>query len=173
MLLAACVVLLAASAVLSLAFSHGAVADKMHRALSRVPVVRFRRWLDGQRAPFAATDSGLAALGRAPFARLGALGALVAAWTVESFETWLLLHLLGADVRFAHAIAIEACVVLLRNAAFFVPSGLGVQDAGYLSFLDAVGAPPATGPAFVILKRAKELVWIAIGYLTLTQIGSR
>ncbi len=34
-------------------------------------------------------------------------------------------------------------------------------------------ARPATGPAFVILKRAKELVWIAIGYLTLLQIGSR
>jgi hypothetical protein len=61
----------------------------------------------------------------------------------------------------------EAAVVFLRNLAFFVPAGLGVQDAGYFKFLAAFGISPVGAGAFVILKRAKEALWVGVGYLVL------
>jgi len=58
-------------------------------------------------------------------------------------------------------------VTLLRSIAFMVPAGLGVQDAGYVAFLAAFGVPEAAtvGVAFVLIKRAKELFWIAMGFV--------
>ena len=63
----------------------------------------------------------------------------------------------------------EAGLSLLRNLAFFAPGGLGVLDLGYMAYLGALGYPGAAtvGAAFVLLKRAKDLFWIAIGYLLL------
>ncbi|WP_437961386.1 hypothetical protein WME76_18240 [Sorangium sp. So ce119] len=61
----------------------------------------------------------------------------------------------------------EVVLAMLRAAAFMVPSGLGVQDAGYVALLGALGVPGAVtvGAAFVLIKRAKEIVWIALGLL--------
>jgi glycosyltransferase 2 family protein len=69
----------------------------------------------------------------------------------------------------------EAIVVFMRNLAFFVPAGLGVQDAGYIAFLHAFGIPNAAAgaAAFVIVKRAKELVWVGVGYACLFFLTTR
>jgi hypothetical protein len=50
-----------------------------------------------------------------------------------------------------------------------------VQDAGYAAFLGALGVPQplATGAAFVLLKRAKEVLWATIGYAFLLSDRSR
>ena len=55
--------------------------------------------------------------------------------------------------------------------AFFAPAGIGVQDVGYLAVLNAYGVPDANaiGPAFVVLKRMKELVFVAFGYALFVQ----
>jgi uncharacterized membrane protein YbhN (UPF0104 family) len=50
-----------------------------------------------------------------------------------------------------------------------VPAGLGVQDVSYLAFLRALGVPDAlnVAAAFLLLKRAKECFWAAVGYAIL------
>jgi hypothetical protein len=55
-----------------------------------------------------------------------------------------------------------------------------VQDLGYMAFLSALGSQSgalgdaaALGAAFVILKRAKELFWVAVGYGVLLLAGGR
>jgi uncharacterized membrane protein YbhN (UPF0104 family) len=70
-------------------------------------------------------------------------------------------------------LAMEAAVVFARNAAFFVPAGLGVQDAGYLAFLSAFGVAAPLAAAFIVVKRTKELLWIAAGYLVLLVLDRR
>jgi uncharacterized membrane protein YbhN (UPF0104 family) len=57
----------------------------------------------------------------------------------------------------------------VRHVVFVVPAGLGVQDLGYVTGLAALGVPDATslGAAFVLVKRAKELLWTAFGYALL------
>jgi uncharacterized protein (TIRG00374 family) len=162
--------LLALGGALSLAFVRGAVANRVHRLLSRVPIEKLRAWLRDGRGHFSDADAHLGALARRPRGKLvAAYGAFLLAWFAETVETFLLLSILGVDLPIVHILVLEACAVFLRGLAFFVPAGLGVQDAGYLAFFRAYGIPGAAdvGAAFVILKRAKELAWIALGYLTL------
>jgi hypothetical protein len=73
------------------------------------------------------------------------------------------------DLSFAAVLAFEPVVSFARSAAFFIPAGLGVQDAGYMAFLQRAGIPDAVNraAAFVLLKRFKELVWIAVGWILL------
>jgi hypothetical protein len=44
-----------------------------------------------------------------------------------------------------------------------------------MAFFSALGLPDAAalGPAFVLLKRAKEIFWIALGYAVLFFAGGR
>jgi uncharacterized protein (TIRG00374 family) len=152
---------------LTLLFTMGSVSGRTHRLLVRLPWPRVRQWLEDRHAKFAHADSCFVALGRARGHLLRAYGCLLLAWFSESCETWLLLHLLGLDVSFVEAFTMEAAVVFIRNLAFFVPAGLGVQDVGYLKFLGAFGINPVGAGAFVILKRAKEALWVGVGYLVL------
>jgi uncharacterized protein (TIRG00374 family) len=140
------------------------------RLLARVPSSRLRAWLSARERAFDAMDGAISALFRAHPSVL-ALPTLVFAlsWLVESFETWTLLRVLGAHPSFLAVGSIEIVVSLVRNAAFMLPAGLGVQDLGYVSCFAAFGLPDAatTGAAFVLLKRSKELCFIVLGYVLL------
>ncbi|XYI03906.1 lysylphosphatidylglycerol synthase domain-containing protein [Sorangium sp. So ce1128] len=159
--------LLATALALAGALLSGTVASRVFAQLGRLPGRRVRAYVEARAASFAATDRYAAALGK----RRGALGAaallLVGMWLAEGLETLFILRLLGVDVSLAEVLSFEVVLALLRAAAFMVPAGLGVQDAGYVAFLGALGVPGAmtVGAAFVLLKRAKEIVWIALGLL--------
>ena len=64
--------------------------------------------------------------------------------------------------------------LLVRGLAVPVPAGLGVQDAGYVLSLRALGVADATtvGAAFVVMKRGKDLFWVTVGFLVLA-LGGR
>lgn len=98
---------------------------------------------------------------------------IFALWMLEAFETWLILRLLGADIGFFAVWAFEPALSLLRHLLFFLPAGLGVQDAGYVVFLRALGVedPLTLGAAFAIVKRAKELVWALLGFIALAHLS--
>jgi uncharacterized membrane protein YbhN (UPF0104 family) len=100
---------------------------------------------------------------------------ILGGWFAEAGETWVLLRLLGIDLSFAMVLAFEPVVSFARSAAFFIPAGLGVQDAGYMAFLRQAGIPDAVNraAAFVLLKRFKELVWIAVGWILLLATRAR
>jgi uncharacterized protein (TIRG00374 family) len=86
---------------------------------------------------------------------------VVLAWIFEGTETYLLLRAVGIDVSWLDAVSLDGVLTALRSAAFVVPSGLGVQDAGFAYFLgDAAGSSVG---AFLVLKRGKELFYIALG----------
>ena len=69
----------------------------------------------------------------------------------------------------------ETSLILIRAMAVPVPAGLGVQDAGYVLSLKGLGVQDAVtvGAAFVLLKRGKDLFWIAFGFLLLAIGGDR
>jgi hypothetical protein len=56
---------------------------------------------------------------------------------------------------------------MVRSVAVLAPSGLGVVDLGYATVLRALGGEPGAVAAFVLLRRAKEAVWVAAGYAIL------
>lgn len=139
------------------------------RALAVLPIARLRRWLDAKRAAIEAADRELAT----PFERRrdlvlpGVL--LLGQWLTEAIETAVILALLGVDLSFVASMSTELTAVLLRSFAFVLPAGVGVQDAGYVAMFDALsGTRLATlGAAFVLVKRGKEIFWIALGYALL------
>jgi uncharacterized membrane protein YbhN (UPF0104 family) len=104
-------------------------------------------------------------LGSARGARWRATALLFGGWLLETVDTLVILRLLGAHVGFAEVIAFEAGLALVRSLAFFAPAGLGVQDLGYLAFFGALGLPGAAalGAAFLLMKRAKEALFIIVG----------
>lgn len=170
------VVLLAALAATMMAsLSSGALAARLRALLNLIPLRRLQSWLDARAGSTRHADDRLAAPFRSSRAMVLAGGWFMAHWLLEATETFLLLRLLGAPVSVTDALAIEVVGSLVRSAAVMMPAGIGVQDASYVAMLGAFGLPGASalGAAFVLLKRAKELVWIAFGYGVLALWGRR
>ncbi|WP_437803813.1 lysylphosphatidylglycerol synthase transmembrane domain-containing protein [Sorangium sp. So ce693] len=159
--------LLAVALALAGALLSGTVASRVFAWLKRLPGQRVKAYIDARAAAFSATDRHAAALGERRPALAAAALLLLGMWLAEGAETYFFLRLLGVDVSLPEVLSFEVVLALLRAAAFMVPAGLGVQDAGYVAFLTALGVPAAAtvGAAFVLIKRAKELVWIALGLL--------
>jgi uncharacterized membrane protein YbhN (UPF0104 family) len=174
--------LLAASAVMSgaalagaLATAHGRLADRIHRRLDRWGGRWLGTWLERNAPRFSRTDTALAGFfARGSASLAGPVLFHLAAWLVRALETLVFLRLLGVQVPLASAMVVETSLILLRSLAVPVPAGLGVQDAGYVLALRALGVADATtvGAAFVVMKRGKDLFWILAGFATLT-LGSR
>ncbi len=158
------------STLLSSMLGGGALVLRARAQLRRVPIARLRAWLDRRHDGFAAADARFGEIGAHTHATiLGPTLLVFAAWLMEVVDTMLILLVLGTRVGFTEVLAFEATLGLVRSLAFFAPSGLGVQDLGYMAFFRAFGVPDAAalGAAFVLVKRAKELVWIVVGYALL------
>jgi putative membrane protein len=104
------------------------------------------------------------------FARQGALagsfGWHLLAWVSQVGETWLLLSFFGSPIKLGAAFAIESLTSAARGAAFFVPSGVGVQEVTIISMSRLVGVDMELAIALGIAKRARELVMGVPGLLT-------
>jgi len=160
-------VLALASYGVSTTLHRGSVVSKVHTWLSRFPSRRWQRYLAQRRDRFSECDGQMTRLFSAgAHRRAGPVLAFLAGWISESAETYLILHLLGVDLSFVAVASFEVVLAFVRHTLVFLPAGLGVQDAGYAAFLAALGIPQplATGAAFVLLKRAKEVLWASVGY---------
>lgn len=154
----------------------GRVAERLWRLLRRVPVARVQRWMIAREVAFLDTDQHVRAVLQSHVrGLLVAFVWILGGWFAEAGETWVLLRLLGMDLSFPAVLAFEPVVSFARSAAFFIPAGLGVQDAGYMAFLRQAGIPDAVNraAAFVLLKRFKEVAWIAVGWILLLATRER
>ncbi|HTS82304.1 MAG TPA: lysylphosphatidylglycerol synthase domain-containing protein [Myxococcaceae bacterium] len=148
----------------------GRVASQLWSVLRRIPLARIQRWMIAREMAFVDTDQHVRAVLQSHVRGLAvAFLWILAGWFAEAGETWVLLRLLGVELSFPAVLAFEPVVSFARSAAFFIPAGLGVQDAGYMALLRGAGIPDATNraAAFVLLKRFKEVVWIAVGWILL------
>ncbi|HEY1697886.1 MAG TPA: lysylphosphatidylglycerol synthase transmembrane domain-containing protein [Polyangiaceae bacterium] len=145
---------------------------RLHRVLARIPSKRLARWLASRGHDAVATDAQVVKLREARGVTASATLAFLGAWCLEALESALLLHLVGARVDLASVFAAEAGLSMVRSIVVFAPSGLGVVDLGYAAVVQAFGVDPAAAAAFVLLRRAKEAVWVLAGYLTLSRQAS-
>ena len=166
---------LAAGAFVALGV-HGQVADRLHRLLDRFGGRWLGAWLERNARRFEAADEHLATFfTERPAGLVLPLACYLFAWLARSVETLLYLGLLGVATPLAGAMVMETALILVRAMAVPVPAGLGVQDAGYILSLKGLGVADAVtvGAAFVLLKRGKDLFWIAFGFLLLAIGGDR
>jgi putative membrane protein len=92
--------------------------------------------------------------------RLFAAGALQFAAVVSgAFEVWFALRLFGHPVSADAALVLESMTVAARHLAFFVPAGIGVQEAGLVLFGHALGVSGEMALAVSMAKRMREVTW--------------
>jgi len=95
------------------------------------------------------------------------------AWLIGVGETWLALWAMGVPAGWAEALVIESLAVAVRNAAFAVPGGLGVQEAGFVLIGGLFGVPPDQAIAVSMLKRLRELAFGLPGLLAWQWLETR
>ncbi len=84
----------------------------------------------------------------------------LASWIASGLWIWLIFRLLGAHISVLSALTIEALLGALRSVTVFIPSAIGVQEAGYAAMAPVFGVGPEIGLAVSLLKRARD---VAIG----------
>jgi hypothetical protein len=173
LVLASALVPLALSAAVGAGLLGRSTFARLHSALCRLPSRRLARWLETRRQEASATDDQVSRLRAARASTAAATLAFLGAWCLEALESALLLRLVGANLPLVSVFAIEAGLSLVRSAVVVAPSGLGVVDMGYATVLPLLGADAGAAPAFVLLKRAKEAVWMAAGYIVLASLRGR
>lgn len=160
--------------VLMLIIFNGNSARRVHGLLMTVPFKRVQQWLLEKESGFHDTDEHLSSFSGASTVRLlNATFWYLVGWVMLALESYIILKLLGVDISFSQVLAIDTTLVMLRAVFFFVPSGIGIQDLGYLAFFQAIGMPDAMayGGAFIILRRFKEVLWYSAGFLVMFLSG--
>lgn len=151
------------------------VAARLSRALGKLRLARLARWVEDRHHHFENADAQLARLAGDPKTTAAASVRIAMLWIAEGFETFLILRLLGANLGLLEVMSFDAALSVVRSAVVFAPAGIGVQDVGYLAVLEAYGVPASSGigPAFVVVKRAKEAAWVLVGFALLGRAGPR
>jgi uncharacterized membrane protein YbhN (UPF0104 family) len=93
------------------------------------------------------------------------------AWLLLMVEIYCVMHLLGFPISWAEAWIIEAFVQTVRSAVFMIPAGIGAQEGAMFLLCSAITGNPASGLVLALVRRSRELLWIALG-LALTSAFS-
>jgi putative membrane protein len=136
---------------------YGSVFERLGRVMERLLGSRARCMSLGEQ--FAQMDTEILRLYRAPARLAAALAWQVAGLCVGTLETWLALRWLGTPVSLATALALESLTQAIRHFVFFVPSGLGVQEAGLMAFGHMLGIHSDAALALSLVKRAREILF--------------
>ena len=93
-------------------------------------------------------------------------------WILGAAEFYLILKVMGFDISFVNAIAIEMGVILFKTIGAIVPGQVGVEEYANKVMLDAVGiVSNEVWLVISIMRRARQLFWVAVAGLFYWLIG--
>jgi hypothetical protein len=82
-----------------------------------------------------------------------------------------ILHLLGLDIPYLSCIEIEVGVMVFKAIGAFVPGQIGIEEYASKLMLELTGVPGSGVWITVsILRRARQLFWICVGFIALMAI---
>jgi uncharacterized protein (TIRG00374 family) len=84
-------------------------------------------------------------------------------WVLGVGEIIITMHFLGHPITLTDAWIIEAAAQLVRAATFFIPASIGAQEGAFLVIGSAVTGSPSLGITMAIVRRAREIIWVAWG----------
>ena len=126
------------------------------------------------RATLGRVDDALGEFYRtAPRRLVLSIGFHFVAWLLGSVETWLILKFLGSEVSLATATVIEAFGTAIKVATFLIPASLGVLEGGFLATFVALGLSSTAAISFSLVRRIREVVWIAVGLIAFAVMRPR
>jgi uncharacterized protein (TIRG00374 family) len=140
------------------------------RVLGRIGVGSAQRFQGG----LDSLDRWLQRFYRERRGRLAASALLHAAgWATGGLEIYLVLAFLGIEASAMAALAIDAFGAAVKFASFMIPASLGALEGGYGAFFDAFGFAGALGLSYSLIRRLREGVWAAVGYVWLASLRGR
>lgn len=89
--------------------------------------------------------------------------AYLAGWLADALELLVISHLLGFPLEFTQCIAIESFISVAKALGIFVPAAMGVQESGVWLLFQMFGLSEPQAVAYAILRRGREVVFVAIG----------
>jgi uncharacterized protein (TIRG00374 family) len=96
-----------------------------------------------------------------------------AGWATGGLEIYLVLVFLGIDASAMTALAIDAFGAGVKFASFMIPASLGALEGGYVAFFNAFGLAGALGLSYSLIRRLREALWAAAGYVWLASLRAR
>ena len=94
---------------------------------------------------------------------LGAVALGLFNWFAGALGVYVTFVFLDVPITLLDAWIIEAIGQLVRAGAFFIPGALGAHEGALVIILTTLRGDPSAGLAAALVRRARELVWIAIG----------
>jgi len=116
-----------------------------------------RRLAPGGPDPGAVTRA-VKALYRRPTRLAACFGLHLLSWLASVIGAWLILRFIGWPRPFLRVAAMESLMLAVRNAAFLIPAGLGVQEGAYVLMAPLFGLSPSAALALSLLKRGRDIV---------------
>ncbi|SKC72899.1 lysylphosphatidylglycerol synthase domain-containing protein [Paraburkholderia hospita] len=142
--------------VVFLLLRRGGLFHAIERWSARLPMSA--HW-NVERIGGAQLDAAIDALLREPRLLLRAFVWQFAGYLLGASEVYVALWMLGHPVSIGGAIAIEALTQAARHAGFFVPSGLGVQEAVVVLLARMFGVDEQTALSLALVKRMREVLF--------------
>ena len=94
-------------------------------------------------------------------------------WVLGVAELYLTLYFLGENLSLTDVWIIEALIQLIKVGSFFIPLNLGALESGMVIIFASMGMSTNLGMAASVVRRIKELVWIALGLGMSTSMVSK
>jgi glycosyltransferase 2 family protein len=94
-------------------------------------------------------------------------------FAVGTLEIYLVVQLLGIPVSLTTAFTIGAFSTVVKFFSFMVPASLGALEGGNVALFAAFGLPGAVGLTYTLVRRLREIAWIAAGFTALSLLSSR
>ena len=90
-----------------------------------------------------------------------------AGFLLDTLEIFLAAHLLGLPISWPQALVVEAFAGVAKIAGLWVPGSLGVQESGIVAVCRLAGLPDSLGVAYALIRRGRDVIFAAIGWLLL------
>jgi len=97
----------------------------------------------------------------------------VLGFAVGTLEIYLVVQLLGIPISLTTAFTIGAFGTAVKFFSFMVPASLGALEGSNVALFAAFGLPGAVGLTYTLVRRLREIIWIAVGFAALSLLSSR
>jgi len=145
----ASVVALFAGAIAAFLAGQGPAARGLARLVAR--------WLPDYASGVDDVGEAVVAMYRRPARVALAVGLHVTAWIGSSAVSWVALRMMGVSIALQDVVAVESLMYAVRNVAFALPAGLGVQEAAYVLIGPVFGLHAGDALALSLLKRGRDV----------------
>ena len=86
-------------------------------------------------------------------------------FALGAIEIYLVVQFLGVSISPQAAFAIGALGTAVKFFSFMVPASLGALEGGNIAIFAAFGLGGSVGLTYTLVRRLREIVWIAAGFL--------